>query len=86
MLNGRLIGCCWTWRESVSKLSFSKVEKLAPSSWGTLSATSGGFDLGVKMTNGYTIYYSINFAQNKFSVLLDDPNGTRLFNKGVTLS
>jgi len=38
------------------------------------------------MSNGYTIYYSANFAQSKFSVLLDDPSGTRVYNKSATLS
>jgi len=42
--------------------------------------------LGIKLDNGYKVYYSVNFAQNKFAVLLNDANGNRLYNKGVTLS
>lgn len=71
---------------AIEPLDLSKIKKLTPSYWGNVTATSGGFDLGFKLNNDYTVYYSVNFSNSKFVVLLDDPSGTRVFNKSVTLS
>ena len=51
-----------------------------------MSATSGGFDLGFKLDNGYTVYFSANFSNSRFAVMLNNDQGQRIFNKTVTLT
>lgn len=70
-----------------SYINTGSIKTISPTYWGTIgSGTSGGVDFGITLANNYTIYFSWNCGNNKFSVLINDANGNRIVNKSVTLS